>query len=40
MSGPYDITRAQWAWIMAGFVVVASLSLLGLWWHEKRKGRR
>lgn len=37
MTGPYDITWTQWAWIAGGMVVLSLLALAALAWRDRRR---
>lgn len=39
MSGPYDITWEQWAWMVGAFVVLAGVALGVLAWRDRRRKR-
>lgn len=37
MTGPYDITWVQWAWVAGGAVVVSALAFAFLAWRDRRR---
>jgi hypothetical protein len=37
MTGPYDITWAQWAWGFVAFVVLVGIAFVVLAWRDRRR---